>query len=304
MDDRTKPSRPTKMAWDYSAPPGIIEITEPPKKRSCFSCSTVFIGLVALLLLAVYFFAPGRTNILLLGIDRTPEGTALGRTDTMILTTVMPLEPYVGMLSIPRDLWVELPDGGANRINTAHYFAESNSPGTGPEAAMEVVRSNFGVDVDHYVRFQFEGFKDFVDSIGGIEIELEVPMAGYAPGTYVLNGEEALAFVRDRAGTDDFFRMNQGQFFLTSMLKQLMNPTSWTRLPGAVMALMSSVETDLPIWQWPRIGLALIRAGASGIDTRTISREMVNGFTTASGAQVLAPNWAVINPVLLEMFNQ
>ena len=59
-----------------------------------------------LLLIAIYFLAPFRTNILLLGTDDSPDRGALGRTDTIILTTIVPLKPYVGMLSIPRDLWV------------------------------------------------------------------------------------------------------------------------------------------------------------------------------------------------------
>ncbi len=65
--------------------------------------------LVFLLLILFYFFAPLRTNILLLGTDDSPEHGSLGRTDTIILATVVPLKPYVGMLSIPRDLWVSIP---------------------------------------------------------------------------------------------------------------------------------------------------------------------------------------------------
>jgi len=272
----------------------------PRRKRS----SALILGLVLGIAIALYLLAPIRTNTLILGIDRAPEGTFLSRTDTMILTTIIPLEPYVGGLSIPRDLWVQLPNGQSDRINTAHFFAESLEPGTGPEAAKQVVMDNFGVDVHHYIRFQFTGFKEYIDDLGGIPIHLEEPTAGYAAGDYVLNGEQALAFVRDRQGTDDFFRMNHGQLFLKAMLSYLTKPVNWIDLVKAFPALVRSVDTDVPIWLWPKLGVALLRAGQDGLDLRSISREMAQGFTTDQGAQVLAPNWSLINPVLLEMFGQ
>jgi LCP family protein required for cell wall assembly len=257
-----------------------------------------------LLVLAVFLLAPLRTNVLLLGIDYAPGESRLGRSDTIILTTFIPLEPYVGMLSIPRDLWVNIPGVGENRINTAHYFAEAQQEGSGPEAAMETIRQNFGVDVDYYVRIRFEGFKDVVNALGGVDINLTETMAGYPPGGHHLTGNKALAFVRSRQGSDDFFRMEQGQFLMKAILRQMVSPLSWPRIPSALIALGQATDTNLPIWQWPRLGLAVLRAGAEGIDSRTITREMIAPFVTSEGAQVLLPDWSRINPVLLEVFGQ
>jgi len=222
----------------------------------------------------------------------------------MILSTVNPLDPYVGMLAIPRDLWVQLPDGQSNRINTAHFFAENVDSGSGPEAAKEVVQLNFGVDVHYYVRFQFEEFVRFVDVLGGIPIELREPTAGYPPGKHVLTGEQALAFVRDRVGMDDFFRMSHGQLFIKALLGHLMKPSNWVRTPVAVISLLTSIDTDLPMGLWPRIAFTILRTGTDGLEFRMISREMASGFVTQSGAQVLAPDWTKINPLLMEMFGQ
>jgi polyisoprenyl-teichoic acid--peptidoglycan teichoic acid transferase len=86
-----------------------------------------------------YFFAPLRTNILLLGADDSAERGSIGRTDTIILTTIVPLKPHVGMLSIPRDLWVAVPGVGEQRINTAYFFAESKQEGSGPRGAIETI---------------------------------------------------------------------------------------------------------------------------------------------------------------------
>lgn len=293
--------RPAPPAWQPLAPTQPHAVVRPRRRRwGTALLAGVVLGLAA----GLYLLAPFRTNVLLLGIDRAPEGTALGRSDTIILMTFVPLEPYVGMLSVPRDLWVTIPGWGENRINAAHFFAESAGPGSGPAAAMETVRSNFGVDVDHTIRIRFDGFRRFVDALGGVEVTLSGPMAGYEAGRHVLNGEQALAFVRNRQGTDDFFRLARGQLFLKAVFAQVVRPTAWPRLPGATLALFLAVDGDLPPWEWPRLGLALLRAGPEGIDARTITREMVHPFTTSGGAAVLAPDWTRINPVLMEMFGQ
>jgi len=261
-------------------------------------------GILLGLLLSLYLLAPFRTNVLLLGIDRAPAESAAARTDTMVLTTIIPARPYVGMLSIPRDLWVSIPGQGENRINTAHFFAEASEPGSGPRAAMDVVRTNFGVGVDYFVRLRFDGLVHFVDTLGGLEIVLPEAMSGYEAGSQVLDGTRALAFVRDRADSDDFARMGRGQLFLKGVLTTIAQPIKWPRLIVAVPVLLGSIDTDIPIWLWPRLGLAFLRAGPGGIDGRVITREMAHGFTTTGGAQVLAPDWSQINPVLLEMFGQ
>lgn len=279
-----------------------------PRRRLRFNCGclvllAILAGIVGVIL-GVYFLAPGRTNILLLGIDYTEPGSSVARSDTIILTTIIPMEPYVGMLSVPRDLWVPVPGVGENRINTAHFFAEATQPGSGPAAAMLTVEQNFGVDVDYYARIRFEGVREIVNAMGGLELELTEPMAGYPPGVHHLTGNKALAFARNRSGADDFFRMQNGQFLIKAIIRQMLRPRYWLKLPAVASAALRSVDTNVPTWLWPRLGLALLRAGPDGIDSRTVSREMTTSFITNEGASVLLPNWALINPVLKEMFGQ
>lgn len=278
--------------------------------RSCCclhpaGCFLILSSLILIsLLLAGYFLLPFRTNILLLGMDYADPGVDAARTDTIILTTFLPHEPYIGLLSIPRDLWVFIPGVGENRINTAHFFAETAQPGNGPAATLQTVEENFGVNVDYYMRIRFEGFRDFVDKLGGVDIELSEPTAGYPAGVHHLSGHKALAFVRHRADSDDFFRMMHGQVMLKALFKNMLNPQVWPRLPGAMMALWNATETNVPVVLWPRLGLALLRLGPEGVDSQIISREMVLPFTTNQGAMVLAPQWNLINPLLLEMFGE
>ena len=273
--------------------------------RAAFGCSLgVLLALcagLALLSIAMLFT---RVNVLVLGIDRVEPGTALGRSDTMILATFAPLKPYVGTLSIPRDLWVTIPGVGENRINTAHFFAEAEKAGSGPAAALETCRQLFGVDIRYFVRFRFEGVVDIVEALGGIDLVLEKPMAGYPAGRHSLNGQQALAFVRSRAGADDFFRMEQGQVFLRSVLAELFDPRNLPRFPRVWVTLRQTVESNIPPWALPAIGTALLRAGPAGIDGRTIPRQFTTPITTQGGAAVLLPNWDLILPLVEEMFGE
>src|SRR3990172_1495157 len=231
----TQPSYPVDL-WSTS---------RPPRRSRRFSrfisagCLIVLVMCGCLAMLgAAFVVVPPRTNVLLLGVDRAPDETFLGRTDTIILATFQPLKPYVGMLSIPRDLWVVIPGVGENRINTAHYFAEGEDPGSGPFATRDTIRENFGVGVNYFVRIRFSGIKNIVEALGGLDMEFPEQMSGYPAGTHHLNGDQVLAFVRDRSGTDDFFRMAHGQLFLKSFIKQVVQPAAWLRLPAVYAAAM------------------------------------------------------------------
>ncbi|MEN8172558.1 MAG: LCP family protein, partial [Chloroflexota bacterium] len=234
-----------------------------------------FLGIVLLVLVLGYFLAPFRTNILVLGTDDSPERGQLGRTDTIILTTIIPLKPYVGALGIPRDLWVEIPGVGEQRINTAYFFAEAEQSGSGAGAAVETVRQNFGVTVDYHIVLHMFGMVDVIDALGGIDIVLDAPQGGFPAGTHHLDGIQALALVRERYSADDFSRMQQGQIVVLASLKKALNPQHWSRLPGVLIAVLQTIETDIPAWQTPRLGFALVRASLSGIDNRIIDREMI-----------------------------
>jgi len=260
--------------------------------------------LIFLALLIAYFFAPLRTNFLLLGTDDSPERGSLGRTDTIILISVVPLKPYVGMLSIPRDLWVMVPAVGEQRINTAYFFAEANQPGSGGKAALNTIQENFHVPVQYYAVVHMAGLVSVIDVLGGVDIKLESATGGLPPGTYHLNGIQALDFVRERSTSDDFGRMLRTQILLSATLKEALKPSDWRTLPQFISAVIQTTDTNLPLWQLPRLSFALLRTVFFGIDSRTITHEMVTPFQTSQGAQVLAPNWDAINPVLFEMFGR
>jgi LCP family protein required for cell wall assembly len=282
-----------------------------------FAGGGVVMSLLAILLLV--FFPPRRTNILLLGLDRRPQETTYAdRTDTMILITVYPQARYVGMLSIPRDLYVTVPGGFVDRINTAHFYAEAQQPGSGPGAAMATVRSNFGVDVNHFVRLDLAGFVRIIDAMGGINlnvpaplVDTEYPTYDYGTETVVfdaglqhMDGERALAYARIRHGSSDLQRAERQQLVIEAALERLLQPTAWPRLPFMALAVLQSVGTDLSLIDILRLAPTLLWVGPGNIDRAVIEGDMVQPFITDGGADVLLPVWANINPVLLKMFGQ
>lgn len=292
----------TRLEQQYAQP-----VYAPPARHrkpafgaTCGCLTLVVVAVIAVF--ALYFLAPAKTSILLLGIDRPPDGTAISRSDTIIFMQVDPLKADVHLLSIPRDLWVAIPGVGENRINTAHFFAEAQETGSGPQAAIDTVEQNFGIRAQYYARIQFDGFEEIIDAIGGLDLTLDEPMGGLPAGQHHLTGAEALAFARDRKGTDDFYRMKQGQTVIKATITQLLAPKTWASFPALTSTLRRVITTDIPAWLWPRLGLALVRASMTGFDQQTLTREMATPFTTSGGAQVLMPDWSLIQPLIESMF--
>lgn len=279
------------------------DIPESPRRRVNTKKPGFWLVTLSLLLIFIFFFTPFRTTILVLGIDWRPsESPWLGRSDTMILTTIPPVLPQVSMLSIPRDLWLTIPNHYENRINTAHYFAELEVPGSGMQAAKEAVEANFGINVNYAVRVKFTGFVEIVDAFGGVTVNLPEAMSGLEAGPNHLDGKQALAFVRDRKASDDFFRQERGQLFVASAIKEVLNPLKWPRIPAVLAVAAANIDTDLPIWLWPRTAYALTFSALKGFDAHTLDRTMITPWVTDEGAQVLAPNWELMNPLIDGMF--
>ena len=183
---------------------------------------------------------------------------------------MVPLKPYVGMLSIPRDLWVTVPGVGEQRINTAYFFAEANEAGSGSRAALQTIRDNFGVPVHYYVVIHMYGLTAIVDALGGVDIQLDSPIGEFPAGVHHLNGEEALNFVRERNSSDDFSRMVRAQILIAAILRKTIDPSQWMSLPQFVNALAQVIDTNVPLWQWPRLLFAFARAFVFGMDLSLI----------------------------------
>jgi len=162
-----------------------------------------------------------RVTILIMGLDfRDWEAGMIPRTDTMILLTIDPLIGTAGILSIPRDLWVNIPGYDYGKINTAYRLGERyKDPGGGPALAVETVEHFLGVPIQYYAQIDFTAFIIFIDHLGGIKLTIKEPITIYPinfpemvgskkvtlePGRYRVSGAYALAYARNRktAGGD------------------------------------------------------------------------------------------------------
>ena len=149
-----------------------------------------------------------------------------------------------------------------------------------------------------------QGLVSAVDALSGLDIQLAEAMGGLPAGKHHLDGLSALAFVRDRSSSDDFNRMTRAQILIIAAVGKALQPTHWSALPQLAFSLLEVVDTNIPFWQWPRLLFALLRSVLFGVESQTITRDMVTPFQTSAGAQVLAPDWEAIRPLLKEMFGR
>jgi LCP family protein required for cell wall assembly len=251
----------------------------------------------------------GRINLLVMGIDQRGDQGGHWRTDTMIIMTIDPKAQTVGMISVPRDLWVPIWGYNTeNRINTAHYFGSYYGyPGGGPALARDTVAYNLGIPIHHYVRINFTAFETLIDEIGGIDIYVENAINdrsypdenyGYDPfylpaGQQHLDGETALKYARSRHGTGDFDRADRQQQVILAARDQVVNLNQLPRLiangPQILNTLGESVQTDLTFDQAAQLARILNDIPRNNYRGAVIDRNYTQPYTTDTGAQVLIP---------------
>jgi LCP family protein required for cell wall assembly len=251
----------------------------------------------------------GRVNLLVMGIDQRENQGGYWRTDTMIILTIDPGSQTVGMISIPRDLWVPIWGYDVeNRINTAHYYGDSRDyPGGGPALARDTVAYNLGIPIHHYVRLNFTAFERLIDEIGGIDVYVESAISdpqypdegiGYDPfylsaGQHHLDGRTALKYARTRHGTSDFARARRQQQVILAVRDQIVKLNQLPRLiangPQILNTLGDSVRTDLSFDQAVQLAQILNTIPADAYRSAVIDQSYTQPYTTDTGAQVLIP---------------
>lgn len=271
--------------------------------------------------------ATQRLTVLVMGIDRREGEEGPWRTDSMILISVDPATQSVAMLSMPRDLFITMPDYGEgeylDRINLAYFRGDAEKyPGGGPALAKQTIRRNFGVKVDRYLVMDFDGFRRVIDEIGGVEIDVpelliddQYPTEDYGtmvvrfePGAQIMDGERALIYSRTRKSTSDFARAERQQEVILAVRNRVLSldiiPSLTPARVGRLIATLDdSIETDLTLEEF----LALVQV-AQDIKTRNIRRAVVDStmvldYTTSAGAQVLLPKWDEVLPLVEETFD-
>jgi LCP family protein required for cell wall assembly len=246
-----------------------------------------------------------RVNMLIMGLDAVKEPGDISKTDTMILFTVDPLTMTAGMLSIPRDMWVNIPGYDYGKINTAYFLGEANQlPGGGPGLAVKTVEEFLGVPINYYAQIDFEAFVKFIDDIGGLPIEFTETMIletigdyneqTFEPGPYTLTGRWALAFVRARKGYgDDFARQQRQQLAILAIRNQILE---WDQMPKLIANaptiyadLSSGVHTNLSLDQIIQFALLMQQVPLDKIKQGFIGTDTVEFGTSPDGLDILIP---------------
>ncbi|WP_426452402.1 LCP family protein [Paenibacillus sp. S-38] len=195
----------------------------------------------------------GAFNVLVLGLDTLGERSS--RSDVIMLSRVKPQERKVNLVSIPRDTRVPLPGIGLTKVNHAHFMAELKGGGeAGTEASIQAVSDLLQAPIHYYVKMNFKGFVDFIDKIGGVDINIPADVfltaiqQNLPAGRQHLDGWKALAFVRERYSLDngDFGRQADQSALIRAVAHKLLSPERLPELPGLIKEIKKNViDTNL-----------------------------------------------------------
>lgn len=231
------------------------------------------------------------TNILVLGADKDPDWPNW-RTDVIMIVALDFENSRAGVISIPRDVYIDaIPDHNANKVNVIDYLGEKDKPdGGGPELLGSIIEEKMGIRIDHFVRFDFGSFMSVVDTLGGVEVEVDCAWSGYLrdyggwlnlePGVHRLDANEAFIYVRSRAVGGDLDRARRQQRFIWAVRNQMLEENLLPKLPALYSTFSKSVQTDVGL-------VSALRLARFALD---LDRDEIHGFVL--GAPLLQSGWA------------
>jgi LCP family protein required for cell wall assembly len=266
-----------------------------------------------------------RVNILLMGIDRRPGEGFVSRTDTMMVISVDPQTDSAAILSIPRDLYVDIPGYGQDRINTAFVLGAINSNDIetnyldGAALAMQTVSYNLDIPINHFVLVDFSAFTRTIDLLGGIDLTvpytIDDPLYpdmnyGYDPlyieaGPHHFDGQMALKYARTRHADTDFNRAaRQQQVLLGVRQKALgMGVTELLRnAPALYREIDSGVRTDMSFEQLLRLATTGTGIPSDNIQNAVLDQTYLTSYLTPGGASVYLMNPDLVMPLIRSLF--
>lgn len=239
----------------------------------------------------------GPQNILVMGVDKRPErgsevkGT---RADTLMLFRVYPDTGRIKVLSVPRDLLVEIEPGVEDKVNASYAY-------NGVSGTTGAVENLTGAYVDHYAVVDFEGFEGVVNSIGGIRLDLDEnavsPGWNKGEGIQRLGGRQALEYARSRSTEGgDLDRIRRQQEVIAALRSQAFEWRSVKKFPKIVRVLSRNVETDMSASEIASLGKAVGEHGRGSLMTSTQLRGTPD--TLDNGSQVLVPDYSANSAIL------
>lgn len=185
-----------------------------------------------------------KINILLLGVDS--RGEEQSRTDTIMIAQYDPKNQKAKLVSLMRDIYVEIPNNKNYKINTAYFLG-------GPELLRKTIKNNFDIDIHYYAVIDFKGFESVVDTLApkGIEMDVEKKMSEniglvLQPGLQSLNGKQLLGYARFRHdATGDFGRVERQQKVMNALKDEIISVNGVAKLPKLVGTIQPYIDTNL-----------------------------------------------------------
>ena len=244
-----------------------------------------------------------RVTLLFIGLDERDweVGQGAPRSDTMILFTIDPVSKTAGMLSIPRDMWVNIPGFGYSRINTAYSSGEGNRlPGGGPGLAVKTVEQFIGVPIQYYAQVDFKAFEEAIDAMGGLYLcpgeRITIDPIGPKPpvkmGPNCQNywGYEVLGYARNRhTQGGDVDRANRQQKVVMALVDQVFSPQNFpemvSKAPKIYAEAESGLRTNLSFDDALKLGVLLSQVPRDNIKRGVIDYTMVTFDNVILGGQ-------------------
>ncbi len=268
---------------------------------------------------AVVYEGPDVVSFLLIGSDKRPGSSF--RTDTMVIAILRPRDRQVSLISIPRDLWVYIPDWEMQRINTAYQHGElSGYPGGGQQLLKDTIEYNLGLHIDHTAMVEFDGFRKIVDTLGGIDVPIACPYTDwrlidptYDPenennwylyttptGIVHMDGDLALWYARSRSKSNDFDRGRRQQEVLRSIFDRALRGDTLTIIPQLYSDFSSLVVTDLGLGDILKLTSLAPQFTNANIRSYYIRPPIVTSWITPGGAYVLLPDQAAMQEMVTQ----
>jgi len=287
-----------------------------------------------------YLSTNDRVNILVMGYGGSGHDGAY-LTDSMMIMSLLPQSHHTTLLSVPRDLWVQVPSGSGNyqKINSVYGVGSNNNanPAAGGDAAAQKVSLITGLNVQYWVTINFAGFRDFINAIGGVDVYVLDSFNACYPknddasidaswikvqfnkGLQHMDGNTAIEYARAReplevcgkgtsqnqAELTDFARSARQQIIIKAALSKIKNIGTWPHLYNALDALQHTIYSNLSLADLAQFALHMDLNGAHRVGLS--NQNVLVDATSNDGQYILLPannNWqAIIDYVKQQLYN-
>jgi len=273
-----------------------------------------------------------RVNLLVMGFGGSGHDGAY-LTDSMLVMSLLPQSHHTTLISVPRDLWVQIPPGSGqyHKINAAYEYGSNNNakPADGGNAAAAKVSLVTGLDVKYWLTINFQGFREFIDSIGGIDVYVPDSFTANYPanddpninpnwikvhfskGMQHMNGETAIRYARARYVLDnpaegtDFARSARQQIMIKAALSKVKQMSTWPSLYNALNALQHTIYTNMSLADLMQFSLKMDLTNAHRVGLS--NQNVLASGTAPDGEYILKPangNWqAIVDYVKQQLYN-